>query len=296
MNKRTRIILISLLIILLIACIAIMIYKFSDNSNNIGSERKEDITGNSISKEENNYENPNYTFEDVEDSIQTDALIYNIDKEKIYYTYENEKKQVTTIKGLPIQVIEYIKGGIYCVEVITKDGAVWYGEVFETDNFKKVESLSKHQITKFVTGQEGNLVYYLTKDGKTVNKDGIEYSKENQNFVASYGEEEVIKLKKDNKLYYDKDGKYNYIVVKDKAGKDIKAKTIYWQYSSMLNDLTGKERYIIITENNKLYYTELKENAIELGNGKQVKSANFTKGIDEYDVEYIVARRRYLLF
>ena len=289
MNKRTKVILISVLTVLFIACATIIIYKFSDNSNNIGSERQEVITGNEGNHEEQNYENPNYTFEAVKDSIQHDALIYSIDKEKLYYTYENEKKQVTTIKGVPVQVIEYIKGGIYCVEVITKDGAVWYCEVSETDNFEKVTSLSKYEITKFVTEKEGDLVYYLTKDGKTVNKEGIEYSKANQNFVASYGEQDVIKLKKDGKLYYDKDGNYNYGSVKDKAGNELKAKTIYWQYSSMLNDLTGTERYIIVTENNKLYYTELKENAVELGNGKQVKDVKFTKGVDEYDVEYIEA-------
>ena len=289
MNKRTKIILISVLFVLLIACIAIIVYKSSDNSNNIGSERQEDITGNNVSSEESNYENPKFTFEAVKDSIQTDALIYSIDKEKLYYTYENEKKQVSTIKGTPIQVIEYIKGGIYCVEVITKDGAVWYCEASETDNFKKIDTLSKYEITKFVTGKEGDLVYYLTKDGKTVNKEGIEYSKANQNFVASYGEQEVLKIKNDNKLYYDKDGKYNYVTVKDKSGNELKAKTIYWQYSSMLNDLTGKERYIIITEDNKLYYVELNQNAVELGNGKKVKSAEFTKSTDDYDVEYIEA-------
>lgn len=287
MNKRTKIILISILVILLIACIIVTICTSSDNSNGIGNERQDDITGSNGSNLDSNYENPDYTFEAVKDGIQTNALIYYIKDEKLYYTYENEKKQVTTINGIPIQVIEYIKGGIYCVEVITKDGVIWYGEVFETDNFKKVESLSKYQITKFITGKEGDLVYYLTKDGKTVNKEGIEYSKENQNFVASYGEQDVIKLKKDNKLYYDKDGKYNYVAVKDKDGKDIKAKTIYWQYSSMLNDLTGKERYIVITENDKLYYVELNQDAVEFGNGKKVKSTEFTKGVDEYDVEYI---------
>lgn len=288
MNKRTKIILISILIILLITGITVVIYKSLDNSDNIGNEKQEDILGDSIDNIDNS-EEQNHIYEAVKDSIQKDALIYSIDKEKLYYTYENEKKQVTTIKGVPVQVIEYIKGGIYCVEVITKDGVVWYCEISETDNFKKVTNLSKYEITKFVTEKEGDLVYYLTKDGKNVNKEGIEYSKENQDFIASYGEQDVLKFKKDKKLYYDKDGKYNYATVKDNSGNEIKAKTIYWQYSSMLNDLTGKERYIIITEEDKLYYVELNQNAVKLGHGNKVKSAEFRKGLDEYDVEYIEA-------
>lgn len=287
MNKNSKVILICVLVVSLIVCIVLIMCNSSDNDDMLGSERQEDIVGD-VSDRDNN-DTQDYVFEAVKDSIQTEALIYSIDKEELYYTYENEKKQVTTIKGIPVQVIEYIKGGIYCVEVITKDGTVWYCEVFETDNFKKVTSLAKYEITKFVTGKEGDLVYYLTKDGKTINKEGIEYSKANQSFTATYGEEEVLKIKKDNKVYYDKDGKYNYVTVKDKSGNELKAKVIYWQYSSMLNDLTGTERYIIVTDDNKLYCTELKENAVELGNGKQVKSVSYTKGVDEYDVEYIEA-------
>lgn len=279
MNKHTKIILISILVILLIVCIFVIINESFQSENNTANDLE-----NEYSEEDNNI-----VHIPVIDKIQTDALIYSIEEEKVYYLYENEKKEVTSIKGIPIQVVEYIEGGVYSTEVLTKDGTIWYNETSDIGIFQKKQELEKYKIKEIIVGKSGDLIGYTTQDNKTIDQNGNEYLINKYNFLASYGEKNALKIKDDKTVYYDKDGKYNYVAVKDKAGNDIKAKTVYWQYSSMLNDLVGKERYIIITENNKLYYVELNQNAVELGNGKKIKSTEFNKGVDEYDVEYIEA-------
>ena len=279
MNKHTKIILISILVILLIVCIFVIINESFQSENNTANDLE-----NEYSEEDNNI-----VHIPVIDKIQTDALIYSIEEEKVYYLYENEKKEVTSIKGIPIQVVEYIEGGVYSTEVLTKDGTIWYNETSDIGIFQKKQELEKYKIKEIIVGKSGDLIGYTTQDNKTIDQNGNEYLINKYNFLANYGEKNALKIKDDKTVYYDKDGKYNYVAVKDKAGNDIKAKTIYWQYSSMLNDLVGKERYIIITENNKLYYVELNQNAVELGNGKKIKSTEFNKGVDEYDVEYIEA-------
>ena len=279
MNKHTKIILISILVILLIVCIFVIINESFQSENNTANDLE-----NEYSEEDNNI-----VHIPVIDKIQTDALIYSIEEEKVYYLYENEKKEVTSIKGIPIQVVEYIEGGVYSTEVLTKDGTIWYNETSDIGIFQKKQELEKYKIKEIIVGKSGDLIGYTTQDNKTIDQNGNEYLINKYNFLANYGEKNALKIKDDKTVYYDKDGKYNYVAVKDKAGNDIKAKTVYWQYSSMLNDLVGKERYIIITENNKLYYVELNQNAVELGNGKKIKSTEFNKGVDEYDVEYIEA-------
>ncbi len=204
-----------------------------------------------------------------------------IKNNKVYLTFSNKTVQVKNISGTPKKVTGTVAGGIMYYYILTQQGKetkIYRVEWSDTTaTAELLKELSKYNIVDFTSGNGKGVVYrtiyYLTSEGKMIDRNGHTFEELNKNFVSSFGTL-GFSLYIDDKgyVYYSKKDDANYKVLTDTKGNKVKAKEMYGQDSS-----TGYTA-IIITEDNQIIYVD------DLYKVSQEKG--IIKSINTYSQEY----------
>jgi len=175
------------------------------------------------------------------------GIIHEIKNGKLYCTtsYAGAKTtQVTGMTGTPIKLKWVVIGGASAVYVLTDKGIIYL--VSEEEIVEKTADLSKFNVIDMTIidnhGQEYN--YYLTVDGKLIDKNGVDYS-ENR-FTDSYVLNITTKISIGKNLsgfYYD--GKTYSEIQDNTTGKGIDISQIY--------AVDNHDLAIILSLDNKAY-------------------------------------------
>jgi len=149
---------------------------------------------------------------------------YKIISGKLYMLNDSKETKISGITGTPKKLLKVIRGGAFACYVLTEEQNVYYVEYDDSNN--KVASMSKYNIIDMtqLNNYTNESIYYLTSDGKLIDKNGVSYDK--YNFVSSYGGigtgvSEPIPFDKNlNGYYYNsKNNTYTAIVSKSTGAK-----------------------------------------------------------------------------
>lgn len=173
---------------------------------------------------------------------------YIIENGAVYYYKDNgTKTKIKGITGTPKKLMTTLTGGMYGCIVIANNGVIYNISDFE-GTASKVVDLTKHNVIDVTTlnNYTTESIYFLTADGKLVDKNGVSYNK--YNFVDQYTMGRPsggISIDKNQYGYhYDaKTNTYKALVNKVNNAKLIMAK-IY---------LDSDNRALIITTGNRMF-------------------------------------------
>ena len=186
-----------------------------------------------------NYKNLNWSTTSASAGTITSADIKIING-KVYVTYQEEVKEVTGIEGTPIKVA-YTPGAMLWFEVLTKEGKVYSISDWETKAELYISKYNIIDMTTYAGEEPAKPNYYLTSDGKLIDKNGVSYDK--YSFVDKFV---YIPFDKNNYGYINEADINTYTAIKDKAtGEKIKISQIYF--------VEGHSTVVIISDKNKAY-------------------------------------------
>lgn len=183
-------------------------------------------------------------------STKVDTTVGNIieiKSGKLYSTDTingNKTTQITGIVGTPKKLKFTILGGAAAVYVLTDKGIIYL--VDGGGIIAKTADLSQYNVIDMTIidnhGQEYN--YYLTADGKLIDKNGVSYSE--TKFVDSFSLNIVTKISIDkNFVGFSYDGKKYSEIQDETTGKGIKISKIY--------PVKSYDVAIIVSLDNKVY-------------------------------------------
>ena len=283
-NTKAKKIITGVLIVLLLACLGVVVWQYislngtnnvvvkNDATNNTQLEQQQQGTNNNqentdksddlqagTNKEENKFDPyanyKGYKWASTTIKLKSGNGSVKIKEDKnVYVTYINKENKITGISGTPIKVISRV-GGTECIYILTDECKLYSCEAWDTEA-TLVGDLAKYNIIDIVESDVGGVVkrniYYLTADGKLIDSNGDTFEEINKNFVYRFGNKFLgVYIDEDNYIYYSKKDDANYAVVKDTAGKKVKAKQLYMQYDSIIIILTTDNQLIYVDENYK---------------------------------------------
>jgi len=274
------------------------------NNKNDNNELVNNNKNNEESNKENNNEeikvndtfNPYEKYESVnwcgkETSIK-DTMFLNIEDNKLVFKYDGKTTKYSVEEGTLKSVTSWINGGIPMFLLLTEEGKVYEVIQEEADygitGLMLIDRLKEYNIVDMTQGAGGvvyNPVYFLTEEGKLIDFGGFSFEELNLDFVTSFGHFYPIYFDKDGHMSYtdnSNDEELLYLPVKDDYNKEVVAKKVFWQTSTIHNNLADEEiseRYAIITESNKLVY--LTDNGDVMIESSKVKSYEIDKVKDE---------------
>jgi len=269
----------------------------NDYENKTEQNTRKTTNGEILSYSLGEFSNITWSTTQIKENADLGIKFY-IQNSKVYYEYENDKIEITTVKGTPKKVEACIKDGLLDLIVITTDGKVWISDQIEgvetkIDNFKIVETLKEYTIVdmgKISRGEHYQATYYKTSTGKTIDEWGFELDVAKERMFDSY----ALVLAE---IYVGKDRRISYIQGEYeqenlKYISDIKAKKIYF-------NMDYKESvpcYIVVDENNKVYQIVFEiSGRINIGvkseevlDGKTVDNISYYYTGEDMDKSYFV--------
>lgn len=224
-----------------------------ENHNKNQQLHNEMLNGSNKEEEKEEKLDPTKTYENIEwgkTSVKnSDSVSYEIQEGKIEVTVKKNSEDIAIV-GEPIKftICEDI------VYVLTKDNQVYY--LNDKNSIFKFADVTKYNVVDIATVENhtNESIYFLTKDGKLIDKNGVSYNK--YNFVGDQNIELSnldldISFDKDGYVYYYNGSLNEYENIVDKAkNENITAKEIY----------TFASEVLIITNNNTLYSFDGKSN------------------------------------
>lgn len=298
-----NLLLILLLVIMLSGAVFALIYfnnrSVDDMKDNINDEKieKEQINNNkNETNKEDNKINPyekykNIKWCDKSTSIKNDMFL-KIEGDNLEFNFDGKFTKYKMKNGTPKSVTSYINGGIPIFFALTTNGEVYMllqeGEDFSITGEELIDSLEKYKIIDMTSSIDSVVrtpIYFLTEEGKLIDFSGNSYEELNLDFVASFGNFYPLYFDKQGNVCF-RDNSYEdelvYITVKEDYNKNVVAKKVFWQFSTIHNNLSDEymsERYTIITESNQLVFVS--DNGDVMVESSKVESFNIDKIKDE---------------
>ena len=243
------------------------------NNEEIGKEQVNNAE-NKNENEPNNEENKIDVYEKYENvkwcgketSIK-DTMFFKIEENILTFEYNDKITSYEMKNGTPKSVTSYINGGIPMFFVLTTDGKVYEllqeGEDFSITGEQVIEGLKEYTIIDMTSSIDSVVrtpIYFLTEQGKLIDFSGYSYEELNLDFVSSFGNFYPLYFDKQGNICF-RDYSYEdelvYITVKEDYNKTAIAKKVFWQFSTIHNNLADEnisERYIVITETGSIVY------------------------------------------
>jgi len=200
-----------------------------------------------------NYKNITWKSTDV---INSGSISYKIENGIVNYYNSGKKTKVTGITGTAKKMYSAKNtGGAFSCYVLVDEGVIYNIYDFQKAA-TKVVNLSKYNIIDIteINNYTNETIYYLTTDGKLIDKNGVSYDK--YGFVSSFGGRgtdfaETIPFDKNNIGYYYNSKNNTYTAIVDKtSGEKIKISEI-WSFSGTM---------LIFTTDNKVFEYDGKSN------------------------------------
>lgn len=237
------------------------------------------------------YKNLYWLFDENSTEIEFSNNKIVIENGIAYLEKNNTRKKIDSIEGKVKYITMWGEQTLERVYVLTEDGKVWVSIC--SDSGEKSDGLNDIFQRVNIQGTVINITngnptvriteppYFLLSTGELINEKGSNYNELDGNFINSFGSVFTqIYVGSDNTISYYNDTTRTYIKIKDENGNLVKMKDAFVQWSSTHNNLVdetgGAERFIILTEDNKLLYFDGYENITAkkytAANNKTVKS------------------------
>ena len=175
---------------------------------------------------------------------------FKIVANQLIYLDESQNMEIVSMVGTPIKLLDY-KGTIY---ILTSEGMVYY---LDEQNVKfKYADLSEYNVVDIANADNYTIesIYFLTKDGKVIDKNGVDY--DSYSFIGKQsidisGLTVDISFDKDGNVYY-----YNGLInlyeniIDSEQDTKISATVMY----------IFEDKMLMVTNDGKLYSYEGKDN------------------------------------